>query len=125
MASRLPAGSLSVSEQREDPMKRLMIIARLRDDAHDEAEVLLREGPPFEPEQLGLERHGAYLTATEVVFVFEAPEVEWIVNDLIDNPAVAVFFGPWEKLIEGTPRLAHERFYWSREEDKLGVGLGV
>ena len=37
-------------------MNRLMIVARLRDDAHDEAEVLLREGPPFEPESVGLER---------------------------------------------------------------------
>jgi len=102
-----------------------MIVARLRDDAQDEAEVLLREGPPFDPERLGLDCHSAYVTAGEVVFVFEAPEVEWIVNDLIDDPAVAVFFGPWWRLIEGTPRLAHERFYWSRAENELGVGLGA
>jgi hypothetical protein len=106
-------------------MNRLMIVARLRADAHDEAEVLLREGPPFDPEQLGLERHSAYLTASEVVFVFEGREVEWKVNDLVDDPSVAVFFGPWEKLIEGTPRLAHERYHWSREQEKLGVGLGA
>lgn len=106
-------------------MNRLMIVARLRHDAYDEAETLLREGPPFEPEQVGLERHAAWLTATEVVFVFEAPEVEWIVNELIDNPTVAAFFAPWEKLIESTPRIAHERYYWSRADDKLGIGLGV
>jgi hypothetical protein len=85
----------------------------------------MREGPPFDPASLGLERHAAYLTAGEVVFVFEATEVEWIVNDIVDDPAVAVFFGPWEKLIEGTPRLAHEYYYWSRAEDKLGLGLGT
>jgi hypothetical protein len=106
-------------------MKRLMIVARLRDDAHDESETLLREGPPFEPAQIGLERHGAYLTAGEVVFVFEGPEVEWTINDVVDNPAVAVFFEPWRKLIEGTPRFAQERYFWSRAEEKLGVGLGV
>src|SRR5438045_9608143 len=106
-------------------MNRLLITARLRDDAHAQAEVLLREGPPFDPEELGLERHAAYLTAGEVVFVFEAREVEWIVNDLIDDPAVAAFFAPWQPLVEGTPRLAHERFYWCRDEEKLGVGLGV
>ena len=106
-------------------MKRLMIVARLRDDAHDEAEVLLASGPPFEPERAGLERHSAYLTAGEVVFVFEGPEVEWVVNDLIDDPTVAPFFAPWEKLIDGTPRLAHERFHWSRADAKFGVGLGV
>ncbi|MFL5950375.1 MAG: hypothetical protein ACJ74M_02120 [Gaiellaceae bacterium] len=106
-------------------MKRLMIVARLRPDAHDEAEALLRAGPPFDPAELGFERHAAYLSAGEVVFTFEASEVEWIVNDLVDDPRVASFFTPWAKLIETTPRLAHERFYWSREEEKLGVGLGV
>jgi hypothetical protein len=106
-------------------MKRLMIVARLRDDAHDEAEVLLAEGPPFDPAQVGLERHSAYLTASEVVFMFEAPEVEWIVNDLVDDPKISSFFAPWEKLIEGAPRLAHERFHWTRADGKLGLGLGV
>src|SRR2546430_7507889 len=52
------------------------------------------------------------------LFVFEALEVEWIVNDLIDDPAVAAFFAPWQPLVEGTPRLAHERFYWCRDEEK-------
>jgi hypothetical protein len=106
-------------------MKRLMIVARLRPDAHDEAERLLRQGPPFDPESFGLERHATYLTAGEVVFVFEAPEVEWIVNELIDDPTVAAFFGPWERLIDTPPRLALERYYWPPAEEKLAVGLGV
>jgi hypothetical protein len=106
-------------------MKRLMIVARLRDGAHDEAEELLGQGPPFDPEELGLERHGAYLTAGEVIFVFEGTEVEWVVNDLVDDPRIASFFTPWAKLIDTTPRIAHERFFWSRAEAKLGVGLGV
>ena len=58
------------------------------------------------------------------MFVFEGPEVEWIVNELIDDPAIASYFAPWQKLIDGTPRLAHERFYWSRADEKLGVGPG-
>jgi hypothetical protein len=106
-------------------MDRLMIVARLRNDAHDEAETLLKEGAPFDPEAFGLERHAAYLTAGEVVFVFEGPEVEWIVNELIDDPVIAAFFAPWQKLVDGPPRLAHERFYWSRADEKLGVGLGI
>jgi hypothetical protein len=106
-------------------MKRLMIVARLREDAHDEAEALLGAGPPFDPEQVGLERHSAYLTAGEIVFVFEGPEVEWVVNELIDDPKIASFMSPWANLVEGTPRLAHERFHWSRADAKLGVGLGV
>jgi len=106
-------------------VNRLLITARLRNDSHAQAEALLRAGPPFDPEELGLESHAAYLTAGEVIFVFEGPEVEWAVNDVIDDPVVASAFAPWAPLIEGTPRLAHERFYWSREGEKLGVGLGA
>jgi hypothetical protein len=109
----------------EEIMERLVIVAHLREGKHPEAEKLLRQGPPFDPEELGLHRHGAYLTSSEVVFVFEGPEVEWTVNDLIDDPRIAASFGPWHSVIDGPPRLAHERLHWSREEGKLGVGLGV
>ena len=106
-------------------MDRLTIVARLQPGKHEKAEELLSNGPPFDPEDLGLHRHAAYLTANEVVFVFEAPEVEWIVNELLDDPVLSGAFGGWQKLIEGTPRIAHERYHWSRGESTLGVGLGV
>jgi hypothetical protein len=106
-------------------MNRLMIVARLVDGAHEDAEALIAKGPPFDPGELGFDRHAAYLTAAEVVFLFEAPQVEWIVNDIVDDRSIAEALGPWKNLVEGTPRLAHERFYWSRDEGKLGVGLGV
>ena len=106
-------------------MNRLIIVARLKEGVHDEAEALLRHGPPFDPEELGLHRHAAYLTAREAVFVFEGPEVEWVVNDLVDDPVVSSAFAPWISLVEGTPRLAHERFHWSLGAEKIGVGLGT
>jgi hypothetical protein len=106
-------------------MNRLLIIARLQEGAHHAAEALIAAGPPFDPEELGLHSHGTYLTAGEVVFVFEGPEVEWIVNDIVDDPVIGAAFGPWRALLDGVPRLAHERFYWSRESAKLGLGLGV
>jgi len=106
-------------------MNRLMIVAQLAEGAHGEAEKLLDEGPPFDPEALGLHGHAAYLTADEVVFVFEAPQVEWIVNDLLDDMTLGPLVRRWDKLVDGVPRIAHERFYWSRETQKLGVGLGT
>jgi hypothetical protein len=105
-------------------MKRMMIVARLREGTTQEAEALLEQGPPFDPEELGLDSHSAYLTSSEVVFVFEARGVEWIVNDIIDDPVVAAALAPWRELVEGMPHIAHERFRWSREAGKLGVGLG-
>jgi hypothetical protein len=104
-------------------MNRLMIVARLREGAQEEAEALIAAGPPFDPEEMGFHRHAAYLTATEIVFLFEAPEVEWIVNDIVDDRVISAAFGSWQKVIDGTPRLAHERFYWARDSSKLGVGL--
>ena len=106
-------------------MNRLMIVARLKRGVHEEAEQLLEKGPPFDPEQLGFHRHSAYLSSQEVVFLFEAAEVEWIVNDIIDDALISDSFAPWQPLIEGTPRVAHERYFWSREQDKLGLGLGT
>jgi hypothetical protein len=97
-------------------MNRMMIVARLRKGAREEAEGLIANGPPFDPEEIGFDRHAAYLTANESVFLFEAPEVEWIVNDMIDDPRLSAAFDPWRKLADGTPRLARERFHWSREE---------
>ena len=109
-------------------MNRLVIVARLRPGKHEEAEALLREGPPFDPDELGLHRPAAYLTASEVVFMFEAPEVEWIVNDIIDDPVLSTAFGPWHAIVEEPPRLAHERFYWRagpRADTKASVAPGV
>jgi len=106
-------------------MNRLMVVARLRPDKYGDAEALLRKGPPFDPEDAGFHRHGAYLTQGEVVFYFEAPEVEWIVNDIVDDPVLSTALAPWRALVEGTPRIAHERFFWSRELEQAGVGLGT
>jgi hypothetical protein len=106
-------------------MNRLMIVARLKPGTHEQAEALLEQGPPFDPQELGFHRHSAHLTSQEVVFVFEAPEVEWIVNDIIDDALVAATFEPWQPLVDGVPRVAHERYFWSRGRDKLGVGLGT
>jgi hypothetical protein len=102
-------------------MNRLLIVARLKEGAHEEAEELLRQGPPFDPGELGFVRHTAYLTSHEAVFLFEAPEVEWIVNDIVDDPVLSTSFGPWQKLVEGPPRLAHERFHWERDGEEVEV----
>ena len=106
-------------------MERLLIVARLKEGRHQEAELLVAQGPPFEPRELGFHRHAVYLTATEVVFVFEGSEVEWIVSDIVNHPVLSKAFGPWLRLLDGPPRLAHERYYWSEEQEKSGIGLGL
>src|SRR4051812_8154882 len=99
------------------PMNSMIIVARLKEGAHEDARRLLEQGPPYDLETAGLDRHAAYLTASEVVFVFEAAEVEWVVNDIVDDPVMEAAFEPWRKLIDGPPRVAQERFRWSRREE--------
>ena len=95
-------------------MDALMIVARLAPGAHADAERLVLKGPPFDPEELGFHRHRVYLTATEVVFLFEAPEVEWIVDDLVNDPIASAAFAAWRSLLDGPPRLAHQKYVWTR-----------
>ena len=104
-------------------MERIAIIARLTPGAEPRAAELISAGPPFDPQEYGFERHSVYLSATEVVFVFEAPEVEWIVSDLGNDPILSTAFAPWRAILDGPPRVAHELYYWSRDETQAPVEL--
>jgi len=109
-------------------MKRLAIIARLKSGAEARAAELITKGPPFDPETSGFERHSVFLSATEVVFVFEGPQVEWLVDELVENPfqwAVSEALGEWRPLIDGPPRIAREAYSWQRprsEEASAAAG---
>ena len=98
-------------------MSRLVLVARLRPGAQAKAAALLENGPPFNPVSVGLAGHFAFLSSEEVVFVFEGPEVEWTVDDLVNHPIAAAALEPWRKLGDGLPRVAEELFVWeSRQE---------
>jgi hypothetical protein len=98
-------------------MEQLAVVARLKQGAEPEALKLVAEGPPFELEGSGLERHEVYVSAGEVVFVFEGDDAEWVVDALVDDPLqwpVIVALDAWRPLVEGTPRLARGVFAWQR-----------
>jgi hypothetical protein len=97
-------------------MQRVMIVARLAPGANADAERLIAQGPPFDPQQLGFDGHFVFLTATEVVFLFEGPGVEWIVDDLVSDPVASAAFAAWRPLLDGPPRLARQAFGWTRDE---------
>jgi hypothetical protein len=95
-------------------MDALMIVARLLPGAGTKAQQLLLGGPPFDPEEHGFHRHRVFTTATEVIFLFEAPEVEWIVDDIVNDPIISTAFAVWRPLLDGPPRLAQLRYAWER-----------
>ena len=79
------------------------------------SEGLLEQGPPFNPAERGLARHAVYLSAGEVVFVFEGDEVASIVSEPFG--AVAGALGTWRELVEDPPRIARGVYTWESDED--------
>jgi hypothetical protein len=99
-------------------MEQIAVVARLKDGMHERAKALIANGAPFDPAAEGLTRHTVYLSSHEVVFVFEAHEVEWILDDVVTEPfrwTVAESFEAWRSLIDGEPRIARVAYAWERE----------
>ncbi len=99
-------------------MERLALVARLKPGTQPRAEELIAKGPPFDLRQSRFVRHSVFLSATEVVFVFEAPQVEWLVTALVDDPfqwMVVDALAAWRPLVDGRPRIARERFSWESD----------
>lgn len=61
----------------------------------------------------------AYLSAGEVVFVFEGPEVDVVLDDLLGypfGPGLRAAFDEWRPLVEGPPRIARAAYAWEQEQ---------
>jgi hypothetical protein len=99
-------------------MEQLAIVAHLKPGAEARAAELIVNGPPFDPDENGLDGHTVYLSADEVVFVFEGHEVEWIIDRLVDDPfhwLVAAALDQWRPILEGQPRIARPAYSWKRQ----------
>jgi hypothetical protein len=82
---------------------------------------LLEAGPPFDPAEAGLARHEVYLSAGEVVFVFEGPEVDGIVAGLVDDPfhpRITDALAEWRDIVDQEHvRIARPAYAWPRRPD--------
>jgi hypothetical protein len=102
-----------------DVPERVAVVARLRPDSHERASEILAVGAPYELGETGFRRHSFFLGEETVVFVFEGSGIEARVRDLVNDPARSAAFSIWGPLLEGTPELAHEQFFWeARKPDK-------
>jgi hypothetical protein len=109
-ASRTPLrGELGI---RSMGVQRVVVVAKLKPGSESAAADIVGSGPPYDPGEIGLARHGVYLGGSEVVFVFEGPDVERHLRDLLNDPVAAPAFAIWAPLLEGTPSIAHQLFYW-------------
>jgi len=99
----------------EDAMSRAVVVLPLREGASERAAQLLRSGPPFDPAEVGLDRHHVFLTDEEVVFVFEADDLE-AAERLIGGETFWKAAAAWKELVAGPPRIAEDAYSWVRPQ---------
>jgi hypothetical protein len=112
MSDRSDEAEERVSLRSGDVPERLAVVARLRPGSAERARQILAEGAPYELGEAGFRRHSVFVAEETVVFVFEAPGIEGLVRELVDDPTTSTTFSVWGPLLEGTPVLAREEFYW-------------
>jgi hypothetical protein len=113
-----------LSELTDFAPRRATVVIPLKEGASERAWELAAQGPPFDPTETLLTRHQLLLTASEVIFIFEAesgPAFERFLSEL-DLWAAAA---DWRDLVAGTPRLAELVYAWERPVQLSGVGLGL
>src|SRR2546430_13903891 len=104
--------------------QRLVLTARLKEGARERAVELVGSMPtPLETD--GFERLSVYLSESEVVFLVEAPEAEFLVRQILDDPVRGTEIGPWLPLFDGPLHRAEEVYHWSydlprSEERRVG-----
>jgi hypothetical protein len=95
-----------------DETERVAVVAKLRPGSRERAGQILAAGAPYELGGAGFRRHSVFLAEEAAVFVFEGSGIEGLVRDLVDDPTRSAAFSVWGPLLEGTPALAREEFYW-------------
>ena len=94
-------------------MSRAVVVLPLREGASEQATKLLHGGPPFDPGEIGLERHHVFLTEREAVFVFEADSRD-AAEKLIGEGRFWAAASAWKEIVDGPPRFAEDAYSWTR-----------
>lgn len=118
IAERLAAMQLG-SEGR----RRLAIILPLHEESHEAVRALLADGPPFDPEALGLNRHQVFLTASEAVFIFESELGAGALESLLEESELWQRAAAWHDHLAGPPRIADDVFSWTRPTTHIDPSL--
>jgi hypothetical protein len=105
----------------EEPhLSRVVVVIPLKPGVHDRASSLVRSGPPFDPQEAGLERHHVFLTEYEAVFAFEGSTPEAI-ERLVQDANVWIAASAWTEIVAAPPRVAEDVYDWVRPEPPENV----
>jgi hypothetical protein len=96
---------------------RVAVVVPLRKGKREKAERLLEQGPPFNPERVGLERHEVFLTDNEALFIFYAAS-GFGLQRLLSDTKVWASAAAWHDVVAGPPRIAKPFFAWAAVADQ-------
>ncbi len=89
------------------------VVVPLAEGTTEVVREFLEEGPPFDPREVGLESHRAFLTEREVVFVFETAQGAAALEKILAEPELWEVVPHWQHLVAGEPRIGLAVFEWS------------
>jgi hypothetical protein len=91
---------------------RLAVVVPVRRGKHEKIRRLLDQGPPFDPERLGLGRHQVFLTDDEAIFFFESA-AGFNLQRLLADAKVWASAAAWHDCVAGPPRIARPFYSWA------------
>jgi hypothetical protein len=92
--------------------ERVAIVVPIRKSKLDKVRRLLEEGPPFDPERVGLGRHQVFLTDHEAIFLFESA-AGFSLSRLLTDHGVWSSAASWRDCVAGAPRVANPFYSWA------------
>jgi hypothetical protein len=95
--------------------RRLAVVLPLLPGSGGAVRALLAEGPPFNPEEIRLDRHEVFLSSDEAIFLFESRLGANALDPLLEDPALWQRAAAWHEFLAGPPRIAEDVFSWRRE----------
>jgi hypothetical protein len=103
--------------------RRVAIVLPLLPGSGDAVRALLADGPPFDPEQIRLDRHEVLLTSDEAIFLFESRLGANALDPLLEDPALWERAAAWHEYLAGPPRIAEDVFSWTRDTFRIDESL--
>ena len=95
-------------------MSRVAVVVPLKPGTYEVAAKLVDEGPPFALADSPLDGHCVYLNEREALFIFEGPNAQQIVEEIVGEASVWAAATEWRNLLDGRPRIADSVFAWHR-----------
>lgn len=90
------------------PAERVELLVPIKRESCAEVRRLIANGPPFDPAELGLDRHDVYVSDTQVWFVFEGTCVHDTLQRTLTDAGVWRAGLAWRSCISGRPRLVDQ-----------------